>query len=144
MLTALKLERFKNFRDATLRLGALSTIIGANATGKSNLRDAFRFLHGIARGYSLAEIIGEKWVEGGVLQWRGIRGGPREATFDSAPTFALEVELQLDERQATYRIEVATRDVAMGPTVVSERLIVQGRGQFVFDSHPQTNPPDQT
>jgi predicted ATPase len=148
MLTALKLERFKNFRAATLLLGPLSTIIGANAAGKSNIRDAFRFLHGIARGYSLAEIIGEKWVEGGVLQWRGIRGGPREATFNNSPTFALEVDIQFaendEERQAQYRIEVATGDLSTGPTVVSERLVVQGRGQFVFDSHPQSSPPDQT
>ena len=48
--------------------------IGANATGKSNVRDALRFLHGIARGYTLADTIGEKWGEGGVL-----RGGTVEA-----------------------------------------------------------------
>ena len=75
MLESLRLERFKNFRDATLTLGPLTVLVGANASGKSNLRDAFRFIHGIARGYSLAETIGEKFVEGGVLQWKGLRGG---------------------------------------------------------------------
>jgi hypothetical protein len=75
MIKSLRLQRFKNFRDATLRLGPLSVIVGTNASGKSNLRDAFRFLHGMSRGYSLAEILGEKYVEGGILQWKGIRGG---------------------------------------------------------------------
>ncbi|NJM35747.1 MAG: AAA family ATPase [Rhodomicrobium sp.] len=64
MLKKLRLERFKNFKEAELTLGPLTTLVGTNASGKSNIRDAFRFLHGISRGYSLAEIIGEKYVEG--------------------------------------------------------------------------------
>ena len=71
-MNRLRLENFKNFKNATLELGPLTVLVGTNASGKSNLRDAFRFLHGIARGYSLAEIIGEKWIEGGVLQWSGM------------------------------------------------------------------------
>ncbi len=74
MFTSLRLERFKNFKDAELKLGPFTVLIGANASGKSNIRDAFRFLHGIARGYSLAEIIGEKYGEGGERVWTGIRG----------------------------------------------------------------------
>ncbi len=54
MIRELHLERFKNFRDATLTLGNLTLLVGTNASGKSNLRDAFRFLHGISRGYTLA------------------------------------------------------------------------------------------
>ena len=60
MITSLHLEHFKNFEDATLKLGPFTVLIGANASGKSNIRDAFLFLHGIGRGYSLAEILGEK------------------------------------------------------------------------------------
>jgi predicted ATPase len=84
MLTKLQLKQFKNFKDASLALGPLTILVGTNASGKSNVRDAVRFLHGIGRGYRLAEIIGEKWGEGGVLQWRGIRGGTREAGFASS------------------------------------------------------------
>ena len=58
MLTSLRLVNFKNFADETLKLGPFTVIVGANASGKSNIRDAFRFLHGIGRGYTLAEIIG--------------------------------------------------------------------------------------
>jgi AAA15 family ATPase/GTPase len=56
MFKSLRLERFKNFKDAELTLGPLTVLIGANASSKSNIRDAFRFLHGIARGYNLTEI----------------------------------------------------------------------------------------
>ena len=67
MLTTLRLVDFKNFRDETLHMGPLTVIVGANASGKSNLRDAFRFLHGIGRGYTLGEIIGGKYGAGGVV-----------------------------------------------------------------------------
>ena len=38
MLTTLRLQSFKNFRDATLGLGPLTLLVGTNASGKSNLR----------------------------------------------------------------------------------------------------------
>ena len=53
MITSLRLVDFKNFADETLRVGPFTVIVGANASGKSNIRDAFRFLHGIGRGYAL-------------------------------------------------------------------------------------------
>ena len=60
MITSLRLVDFKNFADETLRAGPFTVIVGTNASGKSNIRDAFRILHGIGRGYTLAEIIGGK------------------------------------------------------------------------------------
>ena len=54
MITSLRLFDFKNFDDETLRVGPFTVIVGANASGKSNIRDAFRFLHGIGCGYTLA------------------------------------------------------------------------------------------
>ena len=58
MIKSVRMVNFKNFADETLRLGPFTVIVGANASGKSNIRDAFRFLHGIGRGYTLAEILG--------------------------------------------------------------------------------------
>jgi hypothetical protein len=92
MFTSLRLERFKNFKDAELKLGPFTVLIGANASGKSNIRDAFRFLHGIARGYKLADIIGEKYGEGGERVWSGIRGGTRGIAYAQNSSFALEVK----------------------------------------------------
>ena len=58
MLASLRLQNFKNFANETLRMGPFTVLVGANASGKSNVRDALRFLHGIGRGYRLADIIG--------------------------------------------------------------------------------------
>ncbi len=143
----LKLVGFKGFLDATLPVGGFTVIVGTNAAGKSNLRDAFRFVHGIARGYTVGEIIGEKWIEGGVPVWLGLRGGIREAAFFGTTRFSIEVTLDIvDEgktRLTTYLVAVDVPGNGKPPRVASERLVVQGRGQFIFDSHPENNPPSQ-
>ena len=98
MITSVRMVNFKNFADETLKVGPFTVIVGANASGKSNIRDAFRFLHGIGRGYTLAEILGGKYGPGGQLEWAGIRGAPNEiGRIDpefSIPhsTFSLDVE----------------------------------------------------
>src|SRR4051812_16599336 len=95
MIKRLRLGRFKNFEDTELVLGPFTVLVGTNASGKSNVRDAFRFLHGISRGYSLAEILGDKWGESGELQWKGIRGGTREVSYLGAETFELEIKARV-------------------------------------------------
>jgi len=80
MLDELRIVNFKNFGDATLKLGPFTVIVGANASGKSNIRDAFRFLHGVGRGYTLADIIGGRYGAGGQVEWaRMIRHADSES-----------------------------------------------------------------
>lgn len=140
MLKMLRLERFKNFKEAELMLGPLTLLVGANASGKSNIRDAFQFLHGIVRGFNVAEIMGGKRDDYGVLQLKGIRGGTREIAFQDAPTFTLEITFSIDdegqERDATYRIEVAPWTPYGWPKVMAERLAVEGYGDYLFESRP--------
>ena len=143
MFQQLRLQRFKNFRDVQLHLGNLTLLVGANASGKSNLRDAFRFLHGISRGYSLAEIIGEKWIEGGSQVWKGIRGGIRESTYRGASTFSLEITVgKTGVWLATYMIEVEVASNGKPPRVVRESL-TRSDGTYFFDSHAFDDPPAQ-
>jgi hypothetical protein len=44
MLVAFKLQDFKSYGEASLPLGALTVLIGANAAGKSNAIEALRLL----------------------------------------------------------------------------------------------------
>ena len=71
-------------------------IVGANASGKSNIRDAFRVLHGIGRRYTLAEIVGGKYGAGGQPEWGPIRGAPHEIANRKEGSFGLKVELALE------------------------------------------------
>ena len=109
MLTALRLKNFKNFADETLRMGPFTIIVGANASGKSNIRDALRFLHGIGRGYTLAEILGGKYGAGGHVEWEQIRGAPKEVVRRDQEQFALEVDLALDESHNHLRAGLGLR-----------------------------------
>ena len=115
MITSIRLVNFKNFTDETLRVGPFTVIVGANASGKSNIRDAYRFLHGIGRGYTLAEIIGGKYGGGGQQVWEPIRGAPNEIIHFSDPfelssvvpaAFSLHIELNLSGMKTFYSIKV--------------------------------------
>ncbi len=131
MFTSLRLERFKSFKDAELKLGPFNVLIGANASGKSNIRDAFRFLHGIGRGYSLADIIGEKYGEGESRVWTGIGGDSGDCVrggfvvrTDSGETscyyplmlcISLQEGRSLEKRDLDYRIEIKVDHKAIDP-----------------------------
>ena len=103
MLTSLRLRNFKNFADETLRMGPFTIIVGANASGKSNIRDALRFLHGVGRGYTLADILGGKYGAGGQAEWGQIRGAPAEVVRQGQEQFALAVDLPLTESHSYLR-----------------------------------------
>lgn len=135
MLTELRLRNFKNFEDATLALGPFTVIAGANASGKSNLRDAFRFLHGVGRGYSVAEIIGERWSAGGVMEWAGMRGGIKEMAFHGRQQFQLDAEVSVLGSKAQtavylYHLDISLRAVDHTPRVLEETLFENERRLF--------------
>lgn len=48
--TSLKLQNWRNFRSLDVALGPRAFIVGPNASGKSNLLDAFRFVSEVASG----------------------------------------------------------------------------------------------
>ncbi|MDE2907441.1 MAG: AAA family ATPase [Acidobacteriota bacterium] len=157
MITSLRLVDFKNFADETLRVGPFTVIVGANASGKSNIRDAFRFLHGIGRGYTLAEILGGKYGPGGQAEWRGMRGAPNEVgrvvRTEAGNGFALQVRLEVGDSGWLYLIEVARgAGDARGFRVIRESLshgsLSTGGWEDVYTSHPLEGGPlpenDQT
>ena len=126
MFTRLHLQNFKSYRDATLVLGPFTLLVGTNASGKSNVRDAFRFLHGIGRGYKLADIFGGKSSEGSRI-WTGIRGGPRAITFQNETRFTLDVDMNFQQEDqvtssVTYSIDVEPKANAGSPWITQERL----------------------
>ena len=132
MITSLRMINFKNFVDETLRLGPFTVVVGTNASGKSNIRDAFRFLHGIGRGYTLMEVVGGKWGVGGQREWDPIRGAAMEiARVDhptSAPsTFSFHVDLTAADKPASYSIEIGFDPHPLGFRVLREALRTASR-----------------
>ena len=137
MITSLRLVNFKNFADETLRVGPFTVIVGANASGKSNIRDAFRFLHGIGRGYTLAEILGGKYGEGGYLEWAGIRGATNELVRFGKRNFSLHV----DVGDLNYSIRVS-RDSKRSEAFRVTREVLRARDlSSIYTSHPSPGDP---
>lgn len=146
MIKSLRLINFKSFEDETLRLGPFTVVVGANASGKSNIRDAFRTLHGIGRGYGLAEILGGRYGPGGELQWNPIRGAPEEIVRLGRHSFALIVEMSLRGQSrvrpshARYAIRVAVDQAGSRRfRVIFERLMVGNAN--IYTSHPRAGDP---
>ena len=126
MITSLELEGFKNFDEEKLRLGPFTLIVGANASGKSNIRDAFRILHGIGRGYTLAEAIGGKYGSGGQVEWEEIRGAVGEIVTFGESSFLLAIDLELSRELPSDYFIVVARDEGEpgGFKVMGEQLSV--------------------
>lgn len=56
MLTAITLCNFKSYQKAEVKLGPLTVMIGANASGKSNAIEGLRLLSWLAQGQKLSSI----------------------------------------------------------------------------------------
>jgi predicted ATPase len=143
MFHSVRLQQFKSFDAAEVPLSPFTLLVGANASGKSNVREAFRFFHGISRGYTLAEVVGEKWIEGGVRVWNGIRGGSAHVARHGSSEFSLRARFSTASTDTPrvqnfdYRIDVQLLP-DHGLQVVREHLLEAGR--YVFDTHPDGEP----
>jgi predicted ATPase len=69
IITNLRLKNWRNFREVNVQLRERTYILGANASGKSNLLDVFRFLRDISKsqGGGLQKAIADR---GGVQKLR--------------------------------------------------------------------------
>lgn len=149
MFASLRLRDFKNFRDETLRMGPFTMLVGANASGKSNVRDAFRFLHGIGRGYRLSEVIGGRYGSGAQVEWEPIRGGVDELIRFGQEAFSLRaVARHVFASQGgfewsnslTYEIGVSRKPEGTSPFLVAEESLSYG-ARSTFTSRPAWGDP---
>ena len=146
MITSISLVDFKNFEDEKLNVGPLTVVVGANASGKSNIRDAFRFLHGVGRGYMLAEIIGGKYGAGGQTEWEAIRGAPKEISrFQQEYAyygFLVSVRIQSNRGTISYSIGVRSDARDFGGFRLVQESLRQGY-RSIYTSHPGESDPVQ-
>lgn len=69
MISSFTLKNFKSFACSTARLPRVGLLIGANASGKSNLIEAFRFVKTLAQGLRLDDM--ERMIQAGKMEIRG-------------------------------------------------------------------------
>ncbi len=81
MLQRIRLIDFKSFVDEEVELAPLTLLVGANASGKSNLLDALWFLHRLTLGLPIDEVLdGEERIRGNGEPRPALRGGSNEAS----------------------------------------------------------------
>lgn len=102
----IKAKNFKSFKELDVELGNLNILIGANASGKSNFVEIFKFLRDI-KNFGLENAIS---LQGGVEYLRNVNIGPSKA-------FSLEV---ISDREARVTIEVVGKRLTR--LIISETI----------------------
>jgi len=108
IITHLKLTNWRNFRDLDLDFSTRNYIIGANAAGKSNLLDVFRFLRTIAKpeGGGLQKAIKER---GGLSKLRSLH-----ARQNPAVHLWIEIAESPDPDSPRWEYELAFKSEGKG------------------------------
>lgn len=126
IITRLKLTNWRNFTDVDVPLLDRAFIIGPNASGKSNLLDAIRFLRDVAKR------------EGGGLQAAvGKRGGFRQIrslSVNSGGGVGIEVHLSRDSGEPVeweYKLLFAVEQRGNHRTLVQEESVTHS-GQILL------------
>lgn len=121
--TRLKLENWRNFLSVDVALQRRTFLVGPNASGKSNILDALRFLRDIAdpRGGGFQSAVTRR---GGVSQIRSLHAR-------RYPNAVIEVQLELDgdPKRWTYRLEFSQDNQRTAK--VSKEQVWRGRSLIV-------------
>ena len=125
-----------------MAVGKFTVVVGTNASGKSNIRDVFRFLHGIGRGYSLAEIIGGRYGAGGQAEWAQMRGAASEIIRFNQTRFQIDVEFRTPRHSGRYHIVVERSEQGRGGFRIVEEWLWSG-WETIYTSHPGPDDPVQ-
>ena len=94
-LLKLGARRYRSLRDVDIELNSLNAFIGANASGKSTILDALRFLH---EGVQTRDFHGPVFTRGGIvhLAWKG----------ESADRIELAVRLEEEGRTFEWSLRL--------------------------------------
>ena len=106
MIKSFIFENFKSFEKAELNIESLTTLIGTNASGKSNAIEGITILAKAATGIDLSTILDGTKSTGAV-----VRGGSRGCARFKTNSFKLGCLIDLDEtKDLLYEMKIAVGD----------------------------------
>jgi predicted ATPase len=112
--TRIRLKNWRNFADVDVQLERRAFLVGANASGKSNFLDVFRFLHDlVATGGGFQKAI---------LSRRGVSSIRNLAARHPDTDVAIEVELTQDEKQI-WQYRIAFNQEKNGEPFLKEEVV---------------------
>ena len=112
MITKLHLVNWKSFEDSTIYIDPLTFLIGTNASGKSNVLDAFFFLHLLMKGQTLEDAAA------------AIRGGEDWIIRKGQTWFELGVTIEHGKLEYEYEINVKVTDSWADPEIAKHEYSV--------------------
>ena len=115
MITKIRLQNWKSFKDSTIYIDSLGILIGTNASGKSNVLDAFAFLRAVGVGKSLLDAI------------QTVRGGEDWIIRRGEDFFCIEIEIEIEGSYYLLDLRVIKRNsvFSFGPCEI-HRLGIEG------------------
>lgn len=132
--TRIRLENWRNFRQAEAELGQRVFLIGPNAAGKSNFLDAFRFLHDIVTEGGLQKAVQRR--PGGISTLRCLAA--RQPS-----DIGIHVWLGDADRPDAWEYEVAFNEKGKRLVVQRERVIRDGTEVFVRPDDKDADDPER-
>lgn len=130
IVTRLKLKNWRNFRDADVPLHERTYLLGANASGKSNLLDVFRFLRDVSKsqGGGLQKAIHDR---GGIKKLRCLH-----ARKDPEVRIELQLANSSEDEKPEWRYILGFKHEGQG----AHRTLISGeqvwRGETLLLSRP--------
>jgi predicted ATPase len=98
MITKLRLHNWKSFEDSTIFIDPLTFLIGTNASGKSNVLDAFDFLRLDLSGARTENIVNQ------------IRGGEDWIIRKGEDSAWLELTIEENGQEIQHKVEIRKSD----------------------------------
>ena len=130
LITRLKLKNWRNFRDVDVKLGPRGYLIGANASGKSNFLDVFRFLRTIAQseGGGLQKALKDR---GGLTKLRSLH-----ARKDPEVRIEIELSESASDSSPTWRYVLAFKSEGKG----QQRVLITVESVYHRDEEVLSRP----
>lgn len=105
MIKQITLKNFKTFNEQKIDLGSLNVLIGANASGKSNFLQIFKFLRDITH-YGLNNAIS---LQGGIKYFKNTNLASQESfslkiVIESKHCLTYEFALEFDAQETGFKI----------------------------------------
>ena len=119
-------RNYKNIRlEDGIDFGALTILIGANGSGKSNLISLFQFLQECVNGSGADDQRGRTSFEDAVFSLGGAR--ILDGSLDTPANVSLEYQFAIDEKETTLGIELLVQDFHR-PVIIEREFLDSGRG----------------
>jgi len=123
----IKISNFKSFKDLEIKLDKFNVLIGANASGKSNFIQIFKFLRDITN-YGLDNAIS---MQGGIEYLRNVNVGSSEnfsleVVFDQKFVPALKITgkglIEIEPYETIYKFALKFKKRGQGFEIVEDKL----------------------